>query len=85
MVDNETAFVWLVGFPHTALHTSMLDYGPVTGSAERINTPVGEEVADEALGVFRDVTVFRERQSVFMVHDLAVGSHQRVGVKRSVP
>lgn len=50
-----------------------------------MNPPVGEEGADEALGIFGDVTVLRKGQSVLMVHDLAVGSHQRVGVKGRVP
>lgn len=80
-----TAFVWLSVFPHTVIHTNVLDYEAITGSPDRTNAPVSEEGADEALGIFRDVAVIREGQSVFMVHDLAIGSHQRVGVKRCVP
>lgn len=66
--------------------TKPLDYcEAVIGNPDRINPPVCEEGADEALGIFRDIAVIRKRQRVLMVHDLAVGSHQRVGVKRRVP
>lgn len=57
----------------------------MSGSPDRINAPVGEEGADEVLGIFRDVAVIGEGQSVFMVHDVAIGSHQGVSVKRRVP
>lgn len=56
----------------------------VTQSTCRVFIPVGQEGADDVLRVFGDLHVIGEVQGVFMVHDLAVGSHQRVGVERRV-
>lgn len=80
MADNGIGLA-VQAFSHSITHKHL----GLSGTPDRTSTPVGEEGADEVLGVFRDVAVIRERQSVFMVHDLAVGSHQRVGVKRRVP
>lgn len=46
--------------------------------------PVCEEGTDDVFGVFGDVHIIWEVEGVFMVHDLTVGSHQRVSVERCV-
>lgn len=46
--------------------------------------PVGQEGTDDILGIFGDLHVVGEVKGVLVVHDLAVGSHQRVGVERRV-
>lgn len=46
--------------------------------------PVSQEGADDVLGIFGDLHIIGEVEGVFMVHDLTVGSHQRVSVERCV-
>lgn len=46
--------------------------------------PVGEEGTDDVFGISGDLDIVWEVEGVFMVHDLTVGSHQRVGVERCV-
>lgn len=49
-----------------------------------LRLPVSEKGADDIPGVFGNVHIVWEVERVFMVHDLAVRSHQRVGVEGSV-
>lgn len=46
--------------------------------------PVSQEGTDDILCVFGDLHFIWEVQRVLVVHDLTVGSNQRVGVERRV-
>ncbi len=46
--------------------------------------PVCEESTDEAFCILWDVAVIGEGQGILVIHDLAVGAHQRVSVERRV-
>jgi len=50
----------------------------------RLSLPVGQEGTDDVLGIVGDLHVVGEVKRVLVVHDLAVGSHQRVGVEGRV-
>lgn len=43
--------------------------------------PVREECTDEAFCIFWDVTVIGEGQGILVIHDFAVGAHQRVSIE----
>ena len=59
-----------------------LDLGDAA-AAEALRA-VRQEGADETLGRRRDLNVVGKVQRVFVVHDLAVGAHQRFGVEGRV-
>lgn len=52
-----------------------------TTKRRKVFLPVSEEGTDDALGVFGDLHIAWEVEGVLVVHDLAVRSHQWVGVE----
>lgn len=55
---------------------------PVSCSTRQLHfLPVSEESTDNVLGIFGNLHIIWEVEGVFMVHDLAVSSHQRVSIE----